>query len=142
MLSLRNAFTEKPGTVTPEAREEHIEDLEFEVMLERRFYKPLLRTVGGLVVAETVMTAHDMIIQQQGLIPENALGIVGAVAGTLTVRRLSQMVRRRTEAATLELELLTSELVEPERVLEPVLAEEALPEIGLEAPTQELPAVA
>jgi hypothetical protein len=134
-------FTEKSVAAEADAREEHIKDLEFEVTLERRFYKPLLRVVGGLVVAETAMTAHDAIIQQQGLTLENALGAAGAVVGTLAVRGLSRMIRRRTEAATLELEVLADESPEPERVLEPVPAE-MLQEIGAEPPTQELPAAA
>jgi hypothetical protein len=133
MPNPRSAFTEIPGPAEPEAREERIQDLEFDVMLERRFYKPLLRVVGGLVVAETAMTAHDAIMQHQGLTPENAFGIVGAVAGTLAVRGLSRMIKRRTEASALELKLLTSE---------PAPATGMTQEIGAEPATEELVAAA
>lgn len=138
MPSLRSSFKETSGAANPETGEEHVKDLEFDVVLARRFLNPLIKVVGVIVASEAVMVANDSVMQHQGLTPENALGAAGVIAGTMAVRGLSRMVRKRSEAAALELHML-QETAEAERALEgtPSVTEVA-ENMGTEPMTQEL----
>jgi hypothetical protein len=117
MPNLRSSLKKISGAGEPETGEEHVKDLEFEVSSARYFHRPLIKVVGALIVAEAAMTAYDSVIQQQGVTPENALGVTGVVMGTVVVRGLSRMINGRAEAAALELQTLEA-AAEAERISE------------------------